>query len=117
MRRLHRCLLMLAPAVTLAVDPMLLRAQEQPQKLPGDAIISDTPPATAPTAANEISVNFKDASVQAVLSYLSEKAGFIILQKDGEITGRVTVMSKQPVTPDEAVVLLNAVLHDRQYTA
>jgi general secretion pathway protein D len=107
---------MLAPAVALAVDPMLLLAQEQPQ-LPGNAIISDTPPTPPPPAAQEITVNFKDVSVQAVLSYLSEKAGFIVLQEDGEIPGRVTVMSKQPVTPDEAVVLLNAVLREHQYTA
>src|SRR5439155_4614334 len=72
-------------------------------------------PATRP-AATKISMNFQDAPIDSVLNYLSEAAGFSII-KDTSITGKVTVISKQPVTPEEAVVLLNSVLKTKDYTA
>jgi general secretion pathway protein D len=57
----------------------------------------------------QISFNFRDASIDAILDYLSQTAGFVVL-KDGPVSGRVSVLSKQPVTPDEAVTLLQSVL-------
>ena len=44
-----------------------------------------------------------------MLDYLSDAAGFII-NKDTDVRGTVEVRSKQPVTKDEAVELLNAAL-------
>ena len=61
-------------------------------------------------------LNFKDASLRAVLEYLSEAAGLIVVQ-EATVEGRVTVMSRQPVSVDEAVSLLNTVLKDKGYTA
>ena len=49
-------------------------------------------------AATQISFNFRDAPVDALLERLSEEAGFIII-KESPVSGRVTVLSKQPVTP------------------
>src|SRR4051794_38990605 len=56
------------------------------------------------TAANHITLNFKNAPIDAILDHLSEAAGFVIV-KEGPLEGRVTVLSKQPISPDEAVTL------------
>jgi hypothetical protein len=51
-----------------------------------------------------------------VLEYLSSAAGFVVL-KEGQVDGRVTVMSKQPVSADVAVTMLSAVLRSNGFTA
>lgn len=64
----------------------------------------------------EIRLNFQNASLADVLNYLSEAAGFIVVQ-DAQVAGTVNIVSKQAITPDEAVDLLNAVLAEKGYTA
>ena len=78
-------------------------------------------PATRPTsrpAANggPIALNFKDASVRSVLEYLSESAGLIILGAD-KVEGRITLISRTPVSTEEAVSLLDTVLREKGYAA
>jgi general secretion pathway protein D len=109
MRKAGRYAMTIGSAVLLAIPALPLAAQI---------------PATEPSvqegatrlATTRISFNFKDASVDAVLDYLSETAGFIVV-KEVTVSGRVTVLSKQPVTPEEAVTLLNTVLRVNGYTA
>ena len=72
--------------------------------------------APPPAASEGILLNFRDASLDAVLDYLSEVAGFVVV-KDTAVQGRVSVVSRQPLTPEEAVALLNTVLKDRGYAA
>lgn len=64
-----------------------------------------------------VTLNFKDASVDSVLDYLSSHAGFIIIKSTSTIGGRVNLLSKSPVSPEEAVALLNSVLAQQGYTA
>ncbi len=59
-------------------------------------------------------LNFRHAPLSLVLDYLSDAAGFII-NKQTEVKGTVDVSSKEPVTADEAVGLLNAVLKRNGY--
>ena len=73
-----------------------------------------TQPSTRPV--ERITLNFKDAALDAVLDHLSATAGFIVI-KEGPVDGRVTVMSQQPVTPDEAVLTLGAALKANGFTA
>jgi general secretion pathway protein D len=73
-------------------------------------------PAPAHEPSDVIRLNFQNASLADVLSYLSSAAGFIILQ-EAPVPGTVSVVSAQPVTPDEAVDLLNAVLVEKGYIA
>jgi len=54
-------------------------------------------------------INFKDVSIDSVLDELSSVAGFIVVKVDNPV-GRVTMVSKQPVTAADAVSLLNTVL-------
>src|ERR1700722_3419044 len=69
-----------------------------------------TQPTTAPTTAPAtFTLNFKDVPLDAVLDYFSQTIGFEIL-RDGPVDARVSLLSKQPVTADEAVTMLSAAL-------
>jgi type II secretory pathway component GspD/PulD (secretin) len=82
------------------------------------APIAEPAPAAAPQtpAGKGILLNFQGAQLTDVLNYLSEAAGFVIVQ-DTPVTGTVNVISRQPLTADEAVDLLNTVLVEKGYVA
>lgn len=63
-----------------------------------------------------IILDFRDASLDAVLEYLSEVAGLIVI-RETPVEGRVTVMSRQPISVDEAVGLLSTILRERGHAA
>ncbi len=69
-----------------------------------------------PVVKGEIRLNFQNASLLDVLNYLSEAAGFVIVQ-ESSVTGTVNIVSRQSITADEAVDLLNAVLSEKGFTA
>ena len=97
-------------------DPTLPPVNSLPAQ---PASIPPAPPAPATRAAapgDAIRLNFKNAALSDVLSYLSSAAGFIILQEE-PVSGTVNIVSAQPVTADEAVDLLNAVLVEKGYLA
>jgi general secretion pathway protein D len=68
------------------------------------------------TDANELWLNFRGVPLDMVLNYLSQAAGFIIVM-DTQVSGTVDVWSERPVTKDQAVNLLNAVLNKNGYAA
>jgi general secretion pathway protein D len=133
MRALKRCAVLLSSAALLAAEPLRLAAQEAaaPTTQPAPATAPSSQPSVTITLpprtdglalqsgnhvpTTQISFNFKDASVDAILDYLSQTAGFVVV-KEQPITGRVTVLSKQPVTPEEAVTLLQSVLKVNGFT-
>ena len=86
----------------------------------GRANGSTTAPTTGPRGVTEtgagLILNFQDASIDTVLNELSASAGFIVV-KEVKPEGRVTLVSRQPVPPDEAVALLNTVLRNAGYVA
>src|SRR5687767_10445073 len=53
-----------------------------------------------------ILLNFKDASIEAVLDELSAVAGFVVVKEVTRLEGKVTLVSKQPLNPEEAIALL-----------
>ncbi len=61
-------------------------------------------------------LNFQDTSIEVVLDELSAVAGFIVV-KEVRPTGRVTLTSRQPVSNEDAVSLLNTVLLQAGYGA
>lgn len=95
-------------------------------------LAQDAPPATQPASpttapARQLSsvtkqnggamtLNFVDANIDVILDELSTAAGFIVV-KEVKPEGRVTLVSKQPVTPEEGVSLLNTVLRKAGYAA
>jgi len=60
--------------------------------------------------------NFRGASLETVLNYLSEAAGYIIIL-DTPVRGTIDMWSAQPVTRQEAIQLLNLALNKNGYTA
>ena len=65
---------------------------------------------------NGLKLNFKDSTVDAILEYLSEAAGLTII-KDVTVDGRISVISRQTVSVEEAISLLNSVLKEKGYAA
>ncbi len=84
------------------------------------APIADTVPDIAPAATESTSdgllLNFSDAPIQEVLTYLCEEAGLVIVN-DSDLQGRITVMNRQPLTLDEAIDLINTILMEEGLTA
>jgi general secretion pathway protein D len=89
-----------------------------------NAPATDTP---APTVAdtnmpveafptNGIVLNFHNVPLNAVLNYLSAKAGLIIVS-DANLQGSVSVVARQPISTNEIVDLLNEQLSKNNLTA
>jgi general secretion pathway protein D len=68
-----------------------------------------TPTVVVENGTNGMRLNFHGAPLNLVLDYLSDAAGFII-NKETDVRGTVEVWSKEPLTKDEAVEVLNSVL-------
>ena len=121
-----------AGTIVAAGAGAILLAQEAPTTKPGDPqverVIRMAVPATQPVGAalipatqpttrpSKLALNFKDAPLDTVLDYLSEMAGLEVI-KEGPVDGRVTVLSKQPLSPQDAVSILSAELKANGFTA
>ena len=113
------------PASEPATDQPVAIPADRPAALPGQ-VSSTTSQEMAPTPAlptkvvaegeKGLRLNFRGAPLELVLNYLSEAAGFII-DLQTEVKGKVDVWSNQPLTKDEAVSVLNAVLNRNGYAA
>ena len=73
-------------------------------------------PVLLPNGEPGLRMNFRGASLDFVLNYLSEAAGFIIVL-DTKVTGKIDAWSNQPLSKDEAVDLLNSVLNKNGFAA
>ncbi len=115
-----------APEPAAIFDAALATQPAEPDTRPSatqpattNAATTTSPITTVPTTGpgkTLLNLNFKDASIDAVLDHLSEVAGFVVV-KETAVSGRVTVISRRPVTPDEAVALLDTVLKGNGLTA
>ncbi len=77
----------------------------------------DTPSAQAnPAEEANLRLNFRGVSLDVVLDYLSEAAGYTIVLET-PVKGTVDVWSNQPLTKTEALDLLNSVLNKNGYAA
>ncbi len=64
----------------------------------------------------KIKLNFQDTPLQAVLEYLSEKAGLTVISDEPISDGRMTVISRQPISLEQAVALINSILKEKGLT-
>jgi general secretion pathway protein D len=96
------------PAPAPAVAP------EVPQPAPGPLPVATEPSTVRPSDNPELRFNFKGAALDAVLDYLSQAAGFVVV-REVPVTGTADIVSHSPLSPDEAVALLHTVLNDRGY--
>lgn len=82
------------------------------------AAAEEPAPATSRRAGPDdgILLNFQDASIEAVLKHLSEVTGLTII-KPSEVEGRITVISRQSLSVEQAVQLINSVLNVQGFAA
>ncbi len=108
------------PETSPAVRPAAVRKPSEPAPPPSAATAVAADPAdmeaTATAGPDGILLNFRNAPLDMVLSHMSEAAGFVIVL-DTPVRGSVNVISSHPVSKDEAVDLLNAVLNKNGYAA
>ena len=99
-------------------EPLVITPTQAKAKAHEDIQSDFTPPAQANGTNNpdELRLNFRNAPLEMVLNYLSDAAGFIIVL-DTHVNGNVSIISSHPMTKDEAVDLLNAVLNKNGYAA
>src|SRR3954469_11923501 len=129
--------MMAALSATLATQAADVPAQAQrtdapPARAKTDAVVApesstqtNGAPATAPDTGTKaalgpdmLMLNFRGASLEQVLSYLSEAAGYIINIRPGtSVRGKVDVWSSEPVTRDDALNLLDTVLNQNGLAA
>ena len=98
-----------APAETIATPEFATPEVPAPQSGAPASVGQETP-------GTGILLNFKDASLDAVLEYLAEVAGFNVVRETA-VEGRITIMSRHPLSADEVVSLLNTALTDKGYAA
>jgi len=99
--------------------------------MPGHTIAQQTPAESAPQTEAEpaepvevvksegevkIKLNFQDAPLQTVLEYLSETTGLTVVSDEPLFDGRMTVISRQPISLEQAVSLINSILKERGLT-
>ena len=105
-----------APAAEMqAADAQPAEAQSAETK-DAEAPSTLAEPAKAEGSTDGIRMDFRNAPLESVLTYLSDAAGFIIVSQT-PLNGRVNIMSRQPVSKDEAVELLNGELSRNGYAA
>jgi len=100
----------LAGAVLLA--PGYISAQPTSSSLPEAEPVE----VVKNNAGIKIKLNFQDAPLQTVLEYLSETAGLTVVSDEPLIDGRMTVISRQPISLDQAVSLINSILKEKGLT-
>jgi type II secretory pathway component GspD/PulD (secretin) len=105
-----------APEDNQVKEPLVITPSQGQAAPPADLQSNFMPPTQAGTNANELRLNFRNAPLEMVLNYLSDAAGFIIVL-DTQVRGNVSVISSHPMTKNEAVDLLNAVLNKNGYAA
>lgn len=82
--------------------------------------IEESRPGAEPLRDGEkgLRLNFRGAPLEQVLNYMSDAAGFIInVLPNTDIKGKVDVWSNQPLSREEAVELLNTILHQNGLAA
>ncbi len=98
-------------------EPMIVTPSKNPPAAPEQIQSEFMPPTEAGTNVNDVNLNFYHAPLTEVLNYLSDAAGFIIVQNTRiSSTALVTVKGKH-LTRDETVDLLNSVLNQNGFAA
>lgn len=114
-----------APAGETTLPAAPEGAPERPATAAGEPAAVSPPPAELepvppeqlePVPPGMITLNFRDALLDAVLEYLSEAAGLSVV-RETPVDGRITLISRRPIPVEAAVDLLNAALRERGYTA
>jgi len=82
---------------------------------PGESEKENTPPPWQAKDGDGIWFNFKKASFDTVLTHLSEVTGLVVVRANGGLEGTITVESRQRLSVDEAISVLNSVLKEKGF--
>ena len=105
------------PGAILLALLFLLGGQVLSAESQGPPQTPEAQEATPETALDgKIRLNVREGSLDSVLEYLSETAGLAVI-REVDVEGRVTVISRRPLSVGEAVALLNSVLKEKGYAA
>lgn len=93
-------------------------AQDTKTELPPGVtikVVGDAAPAAPATPSDEknIRINFRGVPLEMVLNQLSDAAGYIIIvepEAKGKLDTKIDVWSNQPVSQEEALIILNSAL-------
>ncbi|HEX9048003.1 MAG TPA: secretin N-terminal domain-containing protein [Verrucomicrobiae bacterium] len=100
---------------TQVKEPLIITPSKARGPEPDAAPTAFVPPTQAGTNANDLNLNFNRAPLDMVLNYLSDAAGFIVVQ-DTHISSSATVtINGKHLTREEVVNLLNSVLNKNGY--
>ena len=108
-----------------AIPPVTPEAKPAPKPMakPLAKPVTILPPTTdengegiTPDKVKSIRMNFENAPLNAILEHLSRTAGFVVI-KEVDVEGTISIIAQQPLTVDEAVMLLNTMLKQRGVTA
>ncbi len=91
-------------------------AATQPTTTQPAAIAPATSQPVARASGKPLQLNFKDVPLRTVVEYLSEAAGFVVIQSD-KLDGRITLISRQPVPAEQAIDLLDTALREKGFAA
>jgi general secretion pathway protein D len=106
----------IASSSALAADETSTNAPASTNMVAAAESHATNAPVLLPNGEPGLRLNFRGASLDLVLNYLSEAAGFIIVL-DTKVSGKIDAWSNQPLSKDEAVDLLNSVLNKNGYAA
>jgi type II secretion system protein D len=112
-----RSLRILMVGVILAVGIMSISSRTVAQQNP-DPPAADAKPVEVVKTNGDVKVklNFQDTPLQTVLEYLSETAGLTVVSDEPIADSRMTVISRQPISLDQAVSLINSMLKEKSLT-
>jgi type II secretory pathway component GspD/PulD (secretin) len=97
--------------------PMIVSPSKTAPAEPEDFQSQYLPPDRVGTNVNDLDLNFNRAPLDRVLNYLSDAAGFIIIQDTHISSSAQVTVSGKHLTRDEAVDILNDVLNRNGYAA
>ena len=104
------------PVPAPTTSPTVARLEPVAPPPPAETTFTIFRPDGAEVSEDGLRFNFRGASLDTVLDYLSKAAGFVII-REATIEGRVDVISHRSVNSDEAVTLLNTILNEKGLTA
>ena len=99
----------MASALALGVLHAPAMAQDEAEPVVAPEVAAGMDP-------DELVMDFRDATLETILSYLAEEAGLIVVN-EADLDDRITVFNRQPISLDEAINMLNTVLFEKEYTA
>jgi general secretion pathway protein D len=107
-----------APSLAITESDANSLAQTEPNAASEDVPEPEAPSAgiAEPNILSALSLNFQNVPFQTVLEYLSDKTGLVVVS-DEPLDGRITVISRQPMSLTEAIALINSVLKERDMAA